>query len=193
MTRLRLTSFTAVLLAAGSAFAQHAEEAEHAGHHAPDWSLVWFHTLAVVILGAVLAYFAGPPLRAYMRDRSENLRRQLEAAKLALEKSKAANAQMQSRLARIAEENESIVREAADLAERERSRAIERAKAAADRVREEARRAADQEIERARAALQTEAAKLAVSLAGELVRNNLNPDDEKRLVGEFVGRIGQPS
>jgi F-type H+-transporting ATPase subunit b len=193
VTRIRLTSFTAVLLAAGSAFAQHAEEAEHAGHHAPDWSLVGFHVLAVVILGAVLAKFAGPPLRDYMRDRSENLRRQLEAAKIALEKSKAANAQMQSRLTRIAEENESLVREAADLAERERSRAIERAKAAAERVREEAKRAADQEIERARAALQTEAAKLAVSLAGELVRNNLNPDDEKRLVGDFVSRVGQPS
>jgi F-type H+-transporting ATPase subunit b len=184
-------SFGAVMLAALTAWA---EGAEHAGHeHAPEWSMLAFHALGLAILIGVIVHFAGGPLQTMMRDRSDALRRQLEAARTALERSEAANAAIRERLGRIAEENEALVREAADLAERERARALERAQAAAERVRQEARRAADQELDRARAALQSEAAKLAVSLAGELVRQSLTPDDERRLVGEFVTRIGRPS
>jgi len=193
--RLRFAAIASLTLLAQNALAQHAEEAEHASHaaHAPDYSLLAFHALGLAILIGVLVYFAGEPLKNFLRDRSDGLRRQLEASRAALERSQAANAQMRARLTRIAEEHESLVREAADLAERERERAIERAKAAAERVREEAKLSADQEIERARQELQREAAKLAVTLAGEMVRSNLTPDDERRLVSEFVTRIGQAS
>ena len=85
------------------------------------------------------------------------------------------------------------MRVAAELAERERVRATERARAAADRVRAEAQRAADQEIERARVELQREAARLATTLAGDLLRQSITADDEQRLVAEFVERIGRPS
>ncbi|HTO09126.1 MAG TPA: ATP synthase F0 subunit B [Myxococcota bacterium] len=190
--RLRGLATAALTLAARAAFA--AEHAEHAAHeHAPDYSLLVFHSLGLAILIGVLVYFAGPPLRAFLSDRSDNLRRQLEQAKAALQRAEAANAEISARLARIAGENEALVREAADVAELERERAVQRARAAAERVREEAKRAADQEIERARAALQAEAAKLAVTLAGELVKSSLTPDDERRMVGEFVARIGEPS
>jgi F0F1-type ATP synthase membrane subunit b/b' len=172
-----------------------AEPAEHGAHaeHPADWSMLAFHALGLTILIGVLVYFAGEPLKNFLRDRSDNLRRQLDQAKAAVQRAEAANAEIAARLARIADENETLVREAADIAELERVRAVERAEAAADRVREEAKRAADQEIERARAALQTEAAKLAVSLAGEMVKANLTPEDDRRLLSDFVARIGGPS
>jgi len=184
--------FTAVLFVAQSAAAQHAEGAGHAAHEA-GWKLIAFHTLGLIVLLSVIGYFAGESLRNFMRDRSDGLRRQLDAARAALARAEEANAEISARLARIAEENDTLVRETADVAERERERALERARAAADRVREEAKRAADQEIERARAALQSEAAKLAVSLAGDMVRQSLTPDDERRMVSEFVSRIGDAS
>ncbi|HTO55163.1 MAG TPA: ATP synthase F0 subunit B [Myxococcota bacterium] len=186
---LGAVTFSGVTLAALAAFG--AEHAEHA--HEPDYSLLALHAFGLLVLGGILVYFAREPLQTFMRDRSDGIRRQLEAARTALERSEAANAAIRARLGRIAEENENMVRQAAELAERERARALERAQGAAERVREEARRTADQEIERARAELQNEAAELAVSLAGELVRQNLTPDDERRLRSEFVTRIGQAS
>jgi len=188
--RARALAVAALTLSARAALA--AEHAEHATHEA-NWSLLALHALGVAILVGVIVYFAGTPLKNFLRDRSDNLRRQLDQAKAALQRAETANAELAARLARIADENEALVREAADVAEREHARAVERAQAAAERVREEAKRAADQEIERARAALQTEAAKLAVSLAGEMVKSSLTPDDDRRLMSDFIARIGEPS
>jgi F-type H+-transporting ATPase subunit b len=190
--RGRALTVTALVLAARSAAAQHAESAAHA-EHVTDWSLLALHAFGLVVLIGVIVYFAREPLQMFLRDRSDGLRRQLDNARLALENARKANAAIRTRLESIADENEALVREAAELAETERARALERARAAAERVREEAKRVADQEIERARAELQSEAARLAISLAGEIVRNNLNPDDERRMVAEFVERIGRPT
>jgi F-type H+-transporting ATPase subunit b len=187
---LRVTAFALVsLLARSAAAAEHPAHAEHAA----DPSLLLFHAFGLAVLVGVLVYFAREPLKMFLRDRSDGLRRQLESAHAALEAARAANAEIRARLDRIAEENEALVREAAELAEVERSRAVERARSAADRVREEAKRAADQEIARARGQLQNEAARLATSLAGEMIRNQLTPDDERRMIAEFVDRIGRAS
>jgi F-type H+-transporting ATPase subunit b len=190
---VRFGTLVALGLTFAARVAAAAEHGEAAGHHAPDWSLLAFHAFGLTVLIGVIVYYAGTPLKTFMRDRSDNLRRQLEQSRAALDRAEAANRELSARLARIADENEAAIRDAADIAELERQRAVERARAAAERVREEAKRAADQEIDRARAALQSEAAKLAVSLAGEMVKTNLTPDDERRLLGEFVARIGGPS
>lgn len=191
LRRRAILALTFVVLA-GTAAAQQGEHAAHA-EHGPDWSLLAFHAFGLAVLLGVLAYFAREPLAAMLRDRSDGLRRQLESARSALEEARKANAAIRARLDRIADENESLVREAAEIAERERESALQRARNAAERVREEAKRAAEQEIERARAELQSEAARLATQLAGEMVRNNLTSDDERRLIAEFVERIGRPS
>jgi len=185
----------AALAAAFAAFAlaSAASAAEHAGAEHSDPMLLVFHAFGLAVLIGVLVYYARGPLQTFLADRSDVLRRELDKAKHALEAAREANAAMKARLARVAEEHEALVRDSADLAERERARALERARAAADRVRHEAHLAAAQELERARGELQGEAARLATSLAGELVRQNLTPDDEKRLLREFVERVGRPS
>ena len=185
---MRLAAFVTTLALAASA---RAEEAHHAEHVDP--SLLLFHAFGLLVLLGVIVYYAREPLANMLKDRSDGLRRQLESARMALEKAEAANREAAQRLARMAEENEALIRDAAEQAEVEKSRAIERARAAAERVREEARRSADQEIERARGELQSEAARLATSLAGEIVRQSLNAQDEERLLSEFVERVGRSS
>lgn len=186
------TRLGAFLATAVFALSAHAEEARHA-EHAADPTLLFFHAFGLIVLASVLVYFARTPIKTLLQDRSDGLRRQIEAARLALEKAEASSREAHARLARLAEENEALVRAAAEQAEIEKARAIERAREAAERVREEARRSADQEIERARGELQAEAARLATSLAGEIVRQNLTAQDEERLLGEFVDRVGRTS
>ena len=50
---------------------------------------------------------------------------------------------------------------------------------------------AKQEIARARVVLRQEAAELATQLAGDLVRRNLEADDDRRLVSDAVERIAR--
>ena len=192
--RLRRLAVRAAPFAFSWALAAGALAAEEPGEHAAaSPMLIVYHAFGLAVLIGVLVYFARAPIQTFMRDRSDTLRRQLETAKQALERAEATNREANARLTRLADENEALVRDAAQQAEIEKTRAIERARAAAERVREEARRSADQEIERARAELQSEAARLATSLAGEIVRQNLNAQDEERLLSEFVERVGRTS
>jgi len=192
--RLRRLLLRAAPLALAWALATSARAAEEHGEHAAASPLlIVYHALGLAVLIGVLVYFARTPVQTFLRDRSDTLRRQLETARLALERAEASSREANARLARLAEENEALVRGAAEQAEVEKARAIERAREAAERVREEARRSADQEIERARGELQREAARLATSLAGEIVRQNMTPQDDERLLGEFVERVGRTS
>ena len=121
------------------------------------------------------------------------MRRQLEAARAALERAEATSREATAPCAAwpMRTRRWSAPRPSKPRARR-RARSNGRAPLP-ERVREEARRSADQEIERARAELQSEAARLATSLAGEIVRQNVTAQDEDRLLAEFVERVGRTS
>jgi F-type H+-transporting ATPase subunit b len=182
----------ALLLAA--LVAEPALASEAAGEHAhagPDWAYFVYHALGLAVLIGVLVYFTREPLKKFLIERSDGIRRQIESAEAALEAARAEAAELRTRLDRIADENAELVRVAAELAETERVFALERARQSAERIREESRRAADQEIVRAKRELQEEAAQLATSLAAEILRKSVTPDDDRRILGEFVEQIGR--
>jgi len=187
--RRALLAALLLLLATAPAFASEAA-GEHA-HAGADWGYFAYHALGLAVLIGVLVYFTREPLQNFLVDRSEGIRRQIESAEAALAAARAEAAELRTRLQQIAEENDQMVRDAVDLAEAERVLALQRARQAAERVREESRRAADQEILRAKRELQQEAAQLATSLAAEILRQGVTPDDERRILGEFVEQIGR--
>ena len=78
-------------------------------------------------------------------------------------------------------------------AQAERERTLERARLSAERIREEARRVADNEIVRARQVLRDEAAELATSIAAEFLRERITPEDDARLLADFVDRARELS
>jgi F-type H+-transporting ATPase subunit b len=168
-----------------------ADPAAHHDVHGPDWAYFAYHSIGLAILLGVITYFARAPLQAFLRDRSDGIRRQIESAEQALAAARSEAAELRTRLARVAEENEALVAAAAEQADGESVFALERARQAADSIREESRRSADQEITRARRELQAEAARLATTLAGELLRQGMTADDDRRIVGEFVEQIGR--
>jgi len=191
MQRALLIALLLVGFAASPALASEAAEAHHdAG---PDWAYLFYHSLGLSLLIGVIVYYAREPLVNFLRDRSDGIRRQIESAEAALSAARAESAELRTRLARASEENDAFLQAAVEQAEAERVLALERARQAAERIREESKRAAHQEIARARRELQDEAAQLATSIAAEILRQGITPDDERRLVGEFVEQIGRRS
>ena len=190
---LRFALILAVLCATGwvaePAFASEAA-AEH-GHAGPDWAYFVYHSIGLAVLLGILTYFTREPLRNFLLDRSDGIRRQIEAAEAALASARAEAAELRARLARAAQENDAFVQAAGAQAEAERVLALERAQQAAERIRQESKRSADQEIARARRELQDEAAQLATQIAAEILGQGMTPEDDRRLVGEFVEQIGR--
>lgn len=162
--------------------------AEH-GPGGPDWAYFVYHSIGLALLLGVLVYFTREPLKNFLLDRSEGIRRQIESAEAALATARAEAAELRERLARATQESEALVQTVAAQAEAERLAAFDRAQQAAERIRQEARRSADQEIARARRELQDEAAQLATRIAAEILQQGMTPDDDRRLLGEFVEQI----
>lgn len=191
MRRLLSLAILFALIAASPALASEAA-AEH-GHDGPSWAYLFYHALGLAVLIGVLVYYTREPLKSFLLDRSDGIRRQIESAESALAAARAEVAELNARLARANDESEAFVRAAVDQAQAERALAMERASQAAERIRLESRRAADQEIARARQELQEEAAQLATTIAGEILRQSMTADDDQRLVTEFVEQIARRS
>ncbi len=178
-----------LLLLASPVFAATALEAEHG----TNWPLLGLQVLTTAVLVLILLRFTRRPIRDFLLQRSHRIRRQIEAAESRLGEAETEIEQLRQRLAHFEDEKQEIIARSGEQAEAERAQALERVRGTAERIREETRRVADQEIERARQELQSEAAELAVSLARDLLREQLTPDDDRRLLREYVDRLGGTS
>lgn len=163
--------------------------ASEAGH-GPDWAMLGFQVLNTAILIAVLVRFTRAPLRDFLARRKSAIADSIAAADRELESARAEIERLRSRLARVEQDGAAMLRDAEERAEAERERELARAAEVAVRVREEARRVADQEIERARQALREEASTLAVSVATDLLKQGVRPEDDARLLRDYSARVG---
>ncbi len=188
---MRVALGLAVLLLAASGV--HAASDAHeagGGAHEPSLWLLGVQFLNAGILVFILVRFAGPALRDYFQSRSEQIRQSIEGAQAQLLEAEAEIAELRGRLEAFEGESGRLVEAAAEAAEDARTRMLERAQATAQRLREDAERVADSEIARARHALRAEAARLATELAGQLLREQVTREDDARMVGEFVDKLG---
>jgi F-type H+-transporting ATPase subunit b len=61
----------------------------------------------------------------------------------------------------------------------------------AERIKAQAQFTIDQETQQAKAELRQEIAELSASLAEDLLKQNINKDDQQRLVNEYLDKVGQ--
>jgi F-type H+-transporting ATPase subunit b len=164
--------------------------AEGGDHGNAGWMLA-LQALNAGILVLILVRFARKPLQNFMVQRRHEIQSSIQDAQARLDTAETDLARWRGRLSEIDEEAAEMVRGAEEQAESERRRSLERAEATSQRIREEAQLVAEQEIARARVILRQEAAELATQLAADMVRRNLSPDDDRRLVSEAAQAIAR--
>jgi len=183
---------TAVVLtlavAPGVVWASGGGEGEHSGG---SIKILLLALLNFAVLLGVLWRFAGPAVRSFLFQRRESIRSELEGAREQLAAAEAKIGALNQRLADLDREAADLLQLAQRQGADERERSQRRAQETAERIREEAHRVAEVEIQRARQALREEAALLATSLAAELLRDHIAPEDDARLIGEFTQRVGE--
>lgn len=141
------------------------------------------------LLAGVLFYFARKPARDFFATRRASIESQLsEAAELQL-RAERQHALLEGQLAELERERETIREGARERAEREAEQILADARAAADRIQRDAAAAIDHELRRGKASLREEASDLAVSLAADLLREQVGPEDRRRLVDEFIQSV----
>lgn len=173
-------------------FASGGEGGAHGGGHggAAQWKdFMWrcidFAALVLILVWAVKK----ADMKKALADRQAGIDRSLREAdemKAAAEKKFAEYTARLAQANREAEELQKVIREDGLT---EKARIVAEAKIAAEKIREQAKVMADQEIVRAKTELREEASRLAVQLAEQTLKSAMRPEDQDRLVGEYLTKV----
>jgi ATP synthase F0 subunit b len=163
------------------------------GESAPWWNIpsfeVWRWVNLIIFVGLFI-YILRRPVSEAMRARREGIRRDLMRAQ---EERNAALAKLEvveTRLARLDAEVSNIHEQSQKEAAEERERIRRSTEEETQKLREQARREIESAGKAARQELREFAAGQSVQLAEEMIRRDIKPEDDARLVSLRVEELG---
>jgi F-type H+-transporting ATPase subunit b len=141
------------------------------------------------ILLAAIIFILRKPLGKALGDRTEGI--QNELAELEAKKAEAEKAykEMERRLADAQSEREEILADFRAQGEREYEKIVDNAKSLAERIKSQAQFTIEQETSQAKAELRREVAELSAQVAEDLLKQNIKPEDQARLVSDYLAKV----
>lgn len=163
------------------------------GHHVDTakqmkdfgWRVVDF----IALVGIIVWALKKANVKSALAERREGIEKALAEAREARTAAEKKLAEYTDKLAKANQEIDEIYAAIKKEGELEKERIIAEAKAAAAKISEQAGMTAAQEVQKARAELREEAARLAVQLATQTLKDAVKKDDQDRLVGEYLNKV----
>ena len=143
------------------------------------------------LMVGLLAYFVTKPIRKGLKGRTEEIEKTLADAESAKAAAEAKHKEYSDKLAKATEEIAGITEAIRREGELERDKIIAAAKDMADKIEQEADNKAAGVVAKARIELREEASRLAVELAEDMLKKQVSADDQKRLVEEYMQKMGE--
>ena len=143
-----------------------------------------------LVLLAALWYLLNKPIATFFRERKAQIAKDLEDAKLQREKAERTLKDYEAKMAGMEQEIDRLKAELKKSAAAESEKVLANADRMAATMVESAKLAAEQEVRKAKVSLQTESVDLAVELAEALIREKINNDDQKKIVEEYLSKVG---
>ena len=143
------------------------------------------------LMAGLLAYFVTKPIRKGLKGRTEEIEKTLADAESAKAAAEAKHKEYSDKLAKATEEIAGITEAIRREGELERDKIIAAAKEMADKIEREADNKAAGVVAKARIELREEASRLAVELAEDMLKKQVSADDQKRLVEEYMQKMGE--
>jgi len=150
-----------------------------------------YRVVNFALMVGLLAYFVTKPIRNGLKGRKEEIEKTLADAEAAREAAEAKHKEYSEKLAKATEEIAGITESIRREGELERDKIISAATEMAAKIEKEAENKAAGVVAKARAELREEAAALAVELAEEMLKKQVSADDQKRLVEEYMQKVGE--
>jgi len=185
---LKMTVLTLLLLIPAVAFA--AGDGGHAEGNAVLKDFL-YRCFNFALMVGLLLYFVTKPIRKGLKERTEEIRKALADAQAAKEAAEARQREYSDKLAKATEEIAGITEAIRREGELEREKILLAAQEMAEKIEKEAENKASGVVDKARTELREEAAHLAVELAENLLKKQISADDQKRLVDEYMQKVGE--
>jgi len=174
-------------LSAGTAFA--AAQGHEGGETWNAWMLLW-RVINTAALIAVLVYVLKKPMANFFSERHAQIQKDLEDAKEQRDQAERTIAEYEKKIGEMGRELDKMRDELRKAAGVESEKVVSNADRMAASMVESAKLAAEQEVRKAKTVLKNEAVGLAVELAESLIREKINEDDRKRIVEEYLVKVG---
>ncbi len=162
--------------------------AEGAEHHGPGMPVV-YHAINFAILVGLLFYFLRKPVKEFFASRAALIRGNIDEAKQRKDEAAKKYAEYEQRLQSIESEMQGLITSLKQDGELERKRLLETAQQQAVSLQSNSERMLQQELRKAKEDLKREAVGLAGQLAEDLIRQNITPEDQGRIVGQYLEKM----
>ena len=154
------------------------------------WLDLLWRTTNFAGLAFILIFFLKKPFTEGLRTRRDGIKDQLEGLESRKSEAERMYQEAEAKLARLDEEVSSIITEAVKQGEAEKAKIIADAERNAGDIKRQAEMAVAHELALAKTRLKGEIAEQAVLLAEELVKKNIQPADQSRLVELSLDKVG---
>jgi F-type H+-transporting ATPase subunit b len=124
-------------------------------------------------------------------DRAAGIQRELEEARKEKEEAQRRLIEIESRLERVDQEAAEIRARAEIEAKQEAERIRQSAEADSEKIRQLAKREIEGAMRAARAELRSYVADLSVGLAKEGIRRDIKPEDDSKILADYVRELGE--
>jgi len=191
--RLLMFSFVIALLLcpwnALTATEQTHEETQDA-HANKGWVATdTYRVMNFVVLAALLVVLLRKPLSQALNARIRGIQDQLADLEKKKKEAEAQLAQYNERLLLLDREAERVIEEYIKQGNEAKARILQEAKVAAERIEEQARKTVAHEFEMAKEKLQAEIFDKALAKAEDIIKRNITPQDQERLVDEYLKEV----
>jgi len=150
---------------------------------------LFWQVVSFVLLVILLTYVLKKPVRVFLIKRREDIKNSLEQSAKKEEESRKNSENWDKKLNSLSQEIAGLHKKISQEGEVECQRIIEKAIEEGDRIRKQAQVIAEQEVKKARFALRKEMVDLSVELAERLLKECTRPQDQERLVREYIGKM----
>lgn len=154
------------------------------------WLDLLWRTTNFAGLVFILVFFLRKPFADGLSSRRDGIKDQLEALESRKAEAEQLYKEAEAKLARLDDEVNAIITEAVKQGEAEKEKIIADAERNAGDIKRQAEMAVAHEVAEAKARLKGEIAEQAVLLAEELVKKNIQPADQSRMVELSLEKVG---
>jgi len=148
-----------------------------------------FAAINFLLLAVILGYFLRIPIKEFFASRGALIKKDIEDSQAVVDQAEQKYREYEKRLGSIEEEMQALITQLKRDGTLEKDRIVEAAKAQMQALHETSERVMSTELRRAKEELKEEAVQLATQLAEELVRKNITPEDQQRLVKNYMEKM----
>lgn len=154
-----------------------------------DWGILWT-VLNIAVLVIFFKIFLFDKVNAILDERQKLIGDSLAEAEQSKMDAASIKKEYQQKLSQADEEAVQIVKEAKDRAQIEYNKKVEETHAEANRIMEDANRAIALEKKKSMEDAQAEIAGIALLAAQKVIQKNVDAEDNKKLIGDFLQEAG---